>query len=268
MRPLNIVVCVKPVPYISGPVQVREDKRDIVKSGMPFKINDTDDNALEEALRLKERFGGKITVITVSSSADEEIAKQVLWECIAKGADQVIHLVDESFAELDSFITAKLLAEVIKNMPFDLILTGSQASDDNLGHVGPMLAELLGLPYATLVVKVDMDIENEKVLVWMEQDEGFKEVIELRLPALLAIQSGINEPRYASLSKIRMAKTKPITRITARDVGVSYDLIRNLRKFSVLELSPVEAKRAEFLKGTDEEVASRLAKLIIEIIKG
>jgi electron transfer flavoprotein beta subunit len=265
---MNIIVCVKAVPYINGPVEVRDDRKDIVKSNMNFKINDTDDNALEEALRLKEKFGGKVTVITVSESTYEEKVRQVLWECMAKGADEVIHLVDESFAELDSFATAKLLSEIVRKIPFDLILTGSQASDDNLGHVGPMLAEFLGLPYATLVVKVDVDITNKRIIAWMEQDEGFKELVELELPALLAVQSGINEPRYASLSKIRLARTRSITRVSAKDANMDYEVINNIRKFSIMELLPVEGKRTEFLKGAKEEVVLKLARLIAEIIRG
>jgi electron transfer flavoprotein beta subunit len=264
---MDIIVCIKPVPYISGLVEFREDKKGIIESRSAFKINDTDDNALEEALRLKDRFGGKVTVITVSSSENEENARQVLWECIAKGADQAIHLVDEIFADVDPFTTAKLLEEVIRNISFDLILTGSQASDDNLGHVGPMLAELLGLPYATLIVKMDVDLNNRKVLAWMEQDEGFKEVIELKLPALLTIQSGINEPRYASLSKIRMAQTKPINKINARDVCVSHELIYSWRKIRILELSLAERKETEFLRGDNEEIASKLAQLIVNMIR-
>jgi electron transfer flavoprotein beta subunit len=113
-RPMNIIICVKAVPYISGPVEVRENRKDIVKSNMNFKINDTDDNALEEALRLKEKFGGKVTVITVSENTYEKKVRQVLWECMAKGADEVVYLVDESFAELDSFTIAKLLSEVAR----------------------------------------------------------------------------------------------------------------------------------------------------------
>jgi len=263
---MNIVVCVKAVPNMVGLVKLKENARDIVKSDMLYKINDTDDNALEEAVRLKEKIGGKVTVITVSSGEDGENARQILWECYAKGADHAIHLVDKLFTGIDSFTTAKLLAEAIKHIPFDLILTGSQALDDNFGHVGPMLAEFLGIPYVTFVVKMDISDKDKEILAWMELDGGFKKVIKPRLPGLITVQSGINEPRYASVSRIMMARSKPIETINADGLGVSEELISSWRKFKIESLSVVEGKKTMFISGNLEETSLTLAKLISDII--
>lgn len=257
---MNIVVCVKVVPHVIGSVKLKDNRKDIIREEFVYKINDIDDNALEEALLLKDKFGGKVTVITLSPREEQDSAGQILWECIAKGADRVIHLVDELFVGIDSYITARLLAEVIRHMPYDLILTGSQALDDNLGHVGPMLAEFLGIPYATLIVK--MEVGTKKVLAWMELDEGYKQVVELTLPALIAVQSGINEPRYVSLSRIRMARNKPIGVVNAKDINASEELILNWRKFEIKNLSIVEKKKTQFINGNLNEITLRLAELI------
>lgn len=257
---MNLIVCVKAVPCVIGSVRLQDDRKNIVRTDFSYKINDTDDNALEEALLLKGNFGGKVTAFTLCGGQEQDNAKQILCECLAKGVDEVVLLSDELFTEIDSYVTAKLLAEAIGTIPYDVILTGSQAQDDNLGHVGPMIAAFLGAPYVTLAVKLEAN--SEKLIVQTELDEGFQQVSELPLPALVTVQSGMNEPRYASLSKIRLAQNKPVKVICAKDLNVSSESLNNWRKTRTDTFSYAERMETEFVKGTSDQVASALAEMI------
>jgi electron transfer flavoprotein beta subunit len=257
---MNIIVCGKAVPHVIGSIALQTDRKDICKNDFSYKINDTDDNALEEAMLLRERFGGKVTVLTLSSQDEQENSRQVLYECLAKGADEAILLTDELFTDIDAYTVAQLLSTVIRTLPYDLILTGSQALDDNLGNVGPMMAAFLDVPYATLVVK--LEITEGKLVTRTELDEGLQQVVELIPPALLAVQSGINEPRYASLSKIRLAQNKPIRKLSAKDINASAESVDTWRKVRTNSCSTAVNKQTEFIHGTSDEVASKLAKII------
>ena len=260
---MKTVVCVKAVPHIIGSVRLQENSRDIVRSDFSYKINDTDDNALEEAILLRERYGGKVTVLTLCPRQEQDNSKQILWECYAKGADEAVLLVDELFANIDTYVAAKVLANAIQAIPYDLVLTGSQGLDDNFGHVGPMAAAFLGVPYATLALKIQAT--PEKLMVWTELDDGFRQVVELTPPAVVTVQSGINEPRYASLSRIRAAQNKPIRILSANDLNVSADSIELWRKWTVQSFSLPRKNEIQFIDGTLEEVTSTLAELIRKI---
>jgi electron transfer flavoprotein beta subunit len=260
---MNVIVCAKAVPYVIGSARLQDNCKDIVRSDFPFKINDMDDNALEEALLLRDKFGGKVIVITLCPLEEQERARQILLECFAKGADEAVLLTDELFSDIDSHATAKVLAQTVRTIPYDLILTGSQALDDNLGRVGPTLAGILDISYATLAVKVEATTKN--LTVWTELDEGFQQIAELPLPALVTVQSGINEPRYASQMRIRMAQKKPIRVLTARDLRVSADSIRNWTKSQIDTISVPENKETEFIQGTQQQVTSTLAEIVCKI---
>ncbi len=187
---MDIVVCVKRVPDTSeADVSISKDGRAIEAGDLVFDINEWDKYAVEEAVLLKEKLGGSVTVVTVGT----EVAEDTLRRCFATGADNAIRLTDKSLESLDAAAIARVLSPVIKDLNFDLVLTGAQASDDGYGHVGPALAELLGIPHATLVTSIE--VQEGKVRVLRELESGLSEIVEVKLPAVLTIQTGINEPR-------------------------------------------------------------------------
>jgi electron transfer flavoprotein beta subunit len=259
-KELKIIVCVKHVPE-TAEVELKIDKtgRDIEKSGLVFDINEWDDYAVEEAIRIKEKLGGNVTVITVGS----EDADSTLRKCLAKGADKAIRITDKRINTSDPYIIAKILSKTIKEIPFDLILTGAQSSDDGYAFIGPALAELLDIPHVTLAKKIEF--KDRSVIVNRELEGGLEEVVEVELPALITIQTGINEPRYVSIMGIRKAMKKEIKTVSIDDLGLSETEVGiegSWIHVSEVYIPSIE-RRAEFIRGTPEEVTSK----IIEIIK-
>jgi electron transfer flavoprotein beta subunit len=257
---LDIIVCVKHVPETAeAELKIDATGKGIEKAGLVFDINEWDDYALEEAVRIKEKFGGTVTVITVGS----EESDSTLRKCLARGADKAIRLWDPKFAGLDAYATARILYSAIKNMHFDLVLTGAQASDDGSAIVGPVLAEFLGIPHATMVKKIEFG--EGKAIVNRELEGGLEERLAVKLPALFTIQTGINEPRYVSIMGIRKAMQKEIKVLGLADIGLSENDVGEAGSWLVLEklyVPPVE-KQATFLTGSPDEVAAK----IVEILK-
>jgi len=257
---LDIVVCVKHVPETAeAELKIDASGKTIDKAGLVFDINEWDDYALEEAVRIKEKLGGTVTAITIGPQDSES----TLRKCLARGADKAIRLTDQKFEGSDAYATAKILHSVIKTLHYDLILLGAQASDTGNAATGPILAELLGIPHATMVKKIELAQNTAKIN--RELEGGLEEQLEIRLPALFAVSTGINEPRYVSIMGIRKAMQKEIkvmtladTGLTENDVGMAGSWL-NIEK---LYVPPVE-KQAEFLKGTPDEIAAK----ILEIIK-
>ncbi len=257
---MDIIVCVKHVPETAeAEIEVRENGRGVNLEGLVFDINEWDDYALEEALLIKEKFGGTVTVITVGN----EEADETLRKCLAKGADKAIRLSDPAFEESDAYATAKILYAAIKKMPFDLIFTGVQASDDGYAQVGVTLAELLGVPHATLVKKIEF-MDNNFVRVHRELEGGLEEVVDLKIPALLTIQTGINEPRYVSIMGIRRARAKKIEVLGLEDLGLKKEDVGPLGSWIRVEemFLPKAEKETVILKGTLDEIATEVAKLL------
>jgi electron transfer flavoprotein beta subunit len=255
---LEIVVCVKQVPATAEVDLVVDDSGTGIRSqGLVQEMNEWDEYAIEEALLIKERLGGTVTTLTLGP----EGADAVLRRCLAKGADHAIWLKDEAFEGGDAYATAKVLHAAIKGLEYDLVFTGAQAGDDNYSAVGGILAGLLGIVQAQMVKKVE--IGEESLLVHRELEGGLEEATELPMPALLAIQTGINEPRYVSIMGIRKARKKEITvmglddlGLTGADVGEAGSWIRIQRVYT----PPVE-KEPEILSGRPEEVAGRLVEI-------
>jgi electron transfer flavoprotein beta subunit len=256
---MNIIVCVKRVPETTeADIVIEKSGRDIDKSGLVFDLNEWDRYAVEEAILLKEKQGGKVTVLTVG----EEKSYESLQKCLAMGADDVIRLTDLAFNGSDGYATAKVLAEAIRKMDYDLILTGTQAEDDGYGQVGVVMAELLGIPHAALVNHIE--VQDKKVKVHRELEGGLEEVFEILLPAVLTIQTGINEPRYVSLLGIRKAAKKEIKvlgaldlNLKAEEVGLSGSDIR-LEKIFL----PSAGEGAEILEGKPEEIAHKVFDIL------
>lgn len=256
---MDIIVCVKHVPETAeAEIKIDSAGNSIEKSGLVFDINEWDDYALEEAVQVKERIGGTVTAITVGS----EDADSTLRKCLARGADKAVRLTDPKFEGSDGYAIAKILRKTIKDLPFNMIFTGAQAGDDGYAIVGPTLAELLGIPHATMVKKIELNGDIAKVN--RELEGGLEEIIEIKLPAVLTIQTGINEPRYVSIMGIRKAMQKEIKVFSLAEVGLSENEVGEAGSWTKIEnmyVPPVE-KQAEFLKGSPEEVAARIAKIL------
>jgi len=253
-------VCVKHVPETAdAELKINPSGKSIETADLVFDINEWDDYALEEAVRIKEKQGGKVTAITIGPQDSES----TLRKCLARGADAAIRLTDPKFSGSDAYAVAKILHSVIKTLHYDLIFTGLQAADDGNAVVGPVLAEMLGIPHVTLVKKIELSSGAAKVN--RELEGGLEEQIEVKLPSLFSIQTGINEPRYVSIMGIRKAMQKEIkvmsfidTGLTENDVGLAGSWM-NIESVYVPKLE----KQAVFLKGTDDEIAMK----IVEILK-
>jgi len=256
---LDIIVCVKHVPETAeAELKINSTGKAIDRTGLVFDINEWDDYALEEAVRIKEKQGGTVTAITVGADDSDS----TLRKCLARGADKAIRLTDPRFDGSDGYAVAKILHSVIRNLPFNLILTGMQAGDDGNAVVGPILAEMLKIPHVTMVKKLELGAGT--VRTNRELEGGLEEQVEVKMPALLSIQTGINEPRYVSIMGIRKAMQKEIkvmtladTGLTENDVGVAGSWIRIEKMY----VPPVE-KQAEFLKGTPDEIAVKITEIL------
>lgn len=239
-------------------LRIDSSGKDIEKTGLVFDINEWDDYASEEAVRIKEKFGGKVTVITVGPPE----ADLTLRRCLARGADHAIRVFDPKLVGSDAYVVAKILYNVIKNMKFDLILTGAQTEDDGSAIVGPALAGFLNIPHATLVNKIEF--KDGKVIVDRELEGGLMERLEIKMPALLTVQTGINEPRYVSIMGIRRAMQKEIKVLGLADIGLSESDVGYAGSWMTIErlYVPPAEKRAEFIKGSPDEIAQKIAEIL------
>ena len=253
---MNVIVCVKRVPLTQEvDLEIDPSKRDVRRDMLAYVMNEWDNYAIEEAILLKEKLEGTVTAMTIGSEDDEE----VLRRCLAMGADKAIR-VDPGTLELDSFTISKILAAVIKGLDHDLVLTGVQAEDNNEGAVGIMLAEHLGLAHSAVVVGIEP--EGNEATIRVELEGGIDEVSKIGLPAVLSIQTGINEPRYVSIMGIRKAAKKELNVIELGELELSEDDLLTRTTIEEIFLPP-ETEGAEIIEGD----ASTIAEEIIRIIK-
>jgi electron transfer flavoprotein beta subunit len=238
----------KQVPQKDAPLKVNE-KGTWIREDVSYEVNEPDAYALEEALRQKEKHGGEVVVITAGPAR----AQQVLREGLAKGADRAIHLEGDEFVGLDAFSTAKAIATAIKDEQFDLIFTGLQSDDYGYAQTGVILAELLGWPHATIIMQIEK--ADGGIKVKRELEAGFFQFVEMPLPAVLTIQSGINKLRYATLIGIKQAKTKPLRKVTFAELnGAVGSNLQQIRRLYI----PQKTKKTEVLDGSPAEVAKKL----------
>ena len=214
-------------------------------------MNEPDAYALEEALRQKEKHGGEVVVITAGPAR----AQQVLREALAKGADRAIHLEDPAFVTLDAANIARAFAAAIKDEPFDLVFTGLQSDDFGFAQTGVILAELLAWPHATIIMQIEKSDGGIKVK--RELEAGYFQHVEMPLPAVLTIQSGINKLRYATLIGIKQAKNKPLRKVALAEVQPS--LVANQLNIQRLYV-PQKTKKTEMLAGSPTDVARKLVE--------
>jgi len=247
---VKILVSMKQVPQKDAPLKLNEAST-WIREDVSYEVNEPDAYALEEALRQKEKHGGEVVVITAGPAR----AQQVLREALAKGADRAIHLEDNAFVGLDAFNTARAFAAAIQNESFDLIFTGLQSDDYGFAQTGVILAELLGWPHATIIMQIEKSENGIKVK--RELEAGFFQYVEMPLPAVLTIQSGINKLRYATLIGIKQAKNKPLRKVTWADVEQAMG--PNLQKIERMYI-PQKTKKTEYLEGPPGEVAKKLTE--------
>src|SRR5580692_7004159 len=241
---MKIVLAIKQVPERDAQVHIAADAKGIDERELQWALNESDAYALEEALQLKEKHGGEVVVV----SAGPERVGSTIREALAKGADRGIHI------EADDLGVAQLLAAAIKSESPDLTLTGLQSDDLGYGQTGVILAELLGLPHASLILHVEKT--EQGLTVKRELEEGWFQTIELPLPAALTIQSGGNKLRYATLMGIKKAKTKEVRRVTAQELGATSAPVVTLERIAV----PQKQRSTQILSGSPKEAAVALAE--------
>ena len=200
---MNIVACVKQVPDTEAQIKVKADGSGIEEGGIKWVMNPYDEFGVEEALRLKEKNGGEVTIVSVGPQR----AMETIRTALAMGADKGVLVCDPALDGVDAYTTASALAAVIRAIPYEIVFCGQRAIDDDAGQVGPILAELLGIPQITLVTRLEISGGRVK---GVKPVEGAQLAIETSLPCLITAQKGLNEPRFASLPGIMKAKKKPV----------------------------------------------------------
>jgi electron transfer flavoprotein beta subunit len=262
---VNILVCLKQVPDTETQIKIAQDGRSIATDNIKWIMNPYDEYAVEEALRIREKFGGEVTIISVGPSRVTESIKTAL----AMGADKAIRVDDLSIGVSDSLGISNILAAVIKGLSYDIILCGKQGVDDDHGLAGSMLAELLGIPQISVVTKLEVS-EDGSNLKAQREIEGATLAIEAPLPALITTQKGLNEPRYASLPGIMKAKNKPLDVKTVADLDLDADRVgESGAKMKVVQITlPKEREAGKIVEGeTPQEKAANLARLLHEEAK-
>jgi electron transfer flavoprotein beta subunit len=248
---MKIVVAIKQVPARDSQLRIAASGRWIQEDDLTYEINEPDAYALEEGLQLKEKHTGEVVVLCLGPAR----ASQTIREALAKGADRAIHIEEEDAGAFDPLASARLMAAALKAEAPDLVLTGLQSDDLGYGQTGPILAELMGLPHATIIMEVEK--QDGGIRVKRELEDGWFQHVEMPLPALLSIQSGISKLRYATLMGIKKSKTKEVKRMTASDLGgagavasVTLDRI----------YLPERTKRTQLFEGNPKEAAAKLVE--------
>ncbi len=249
---MKIVVCLKEVAGRDTRYRIEPGGRWIEESDLSYEINECDEYALEEALKLQEKHGGEVTVLTLGRSRAEKSMRKGL----AMGAHRGTQVIDAEGRATSPHAIAAALAGALKGEEFDLILAGTQSDDYSYAQTGVILAELLGLPHATIVMEIDVDTEASQLKALREMESGWFQWVQLPMPALLTIQAGIAKVRYPSLKGIMQAKKKEIRQIPLEQLSIDWD---SLPKVEVRRLYlPEIASKAEMLEGDPSTVASTL----------
>lgn len=253
---VKIVVAIKQVPARDSLLRVNSDSSWIDEAELSWEINEPDAYALEEALQLKEKTGGEVIALCAGPSR----AAQTIREALAKGADRAIHIEDDSIDKLDTLGIARVLAKAVESEEPDLVLTGLQSDDLGYGQTGVVLAELLGWTHSTIIMQVEAN--GGEIRVKRELENGWYQYIDMPLPAVLTIQSGISKLRYATLMGIKKARTKEIRRVTPAELGPASEPVISVERVYL----PPKQKQTQMLEGSPAEVAAKLVeKLRIEV---
>ena len=287
---MNIVVCVKLVPDTHIPLEIDPQTGMLNSDDLVYVINPYDRAAVEEAVRLKEEgWATQVTLVCLGSPS----AVRGLRSCLALGADRAILLNDAAFAGSDSYAAAVVLAKAIASLSYDLILCGTRATDTNTGLVGPLVAEILGIPLVSEVARIAAPADGGKVTVQRKLEKGDREVVEVRLPALLTVDIEVEVARYASLPALMAAQTQQIEQLDLRalglpstEVGASGARVQTLKftppkprrkklftpeaslsateKISMLMTGGIAEKKTEFLEGEPKKIAATLVQFLAQ----
>ena len=256
---MEILVCVKRVPNTEeNEIEVNSSGSDIKRDDLVYSVNEWDNYAVEEAIRMVDEHGGNVTVVTVGDDDSEEVLRREM----AMGANNGLLLKDDAFKGSDGKGIAAILASAVKKGNYDLIMTGAQA-DDGAAQVGGMLAAMLDYPYASLVNSVSV-IGDKKLKVGREIEGGNQEMNEIELPCVLSIQTGINEPRYVGIRGIRKVASVEIPTMGASDLGLSASSVgAGASKVKKVDyFVPALGKGAEMLEGDTEEIIKKLIEML------
>ena len=255
---MKIAVCIKQVPNTEARLRIGRDGRWLDEEDLPFVINESDEYALEEGLRIAEKSGGEVVVFSLGP----ERVKEALRKTLAVGAARAVHLADPAFAGGDALATGRALAAALAREPFDLVLTGSQSDDVGYGGTGSVIAGHLGWPHVWLVMGVEVEEGNKTAKVTREMESGVNELSRVALPAVLEIQAGLNHPRYASLKGIMAAKKKEIAAVSAADLGLDPGQVGSAgSRLEIVSIAfPASGKAAQILPGDPKTAAAALVE--------
>ncbi len=243
---MKIIVLMKQVASKDAILRINKDETWIEESDLSFEVNESDGYALEEALRVREKIGGDVIVCTMGPQR----AKSIIKDALARGADRAIHVVGDNLAHLSPYAAASVLAATIREENPDLIMTGLQSDDYGYAQTGAIMAELLGMPHATIVIEVDAG--GEKLRVKRELESGWYQWYSMPTPALLTIQSGISQIRYATLKGIMAAKKKEIKEVAAAADVVARPSHQRIEKVYF----PQKSKQTQFLGDGDAKAGA------------
>ena len=252
---MRIFNCLKEVPHRDTRYQITAEETGIVETDLTFEISECDEYSLEEALKLKEKHDGEVTILTVGPKRSERSIRKGL----SMGADRAILVTDNESKASNPHAVALVLSKILRSeQQYDLLLLGTHSDDFNYGQTGVILAELLGLPHATIVMEIQVDVNNRTVKAMREMENGWFEWVEMSMPAVLTIQAGISKVRYPSLRGIMQAKKKEIKKIDLSSLEL------NLESVPQLEISklyfPESVSGAEILKGDSSAVVAELVE--------
>ena len=251
---MKIIVAIKQVPLRDSQFHVNASGKWIDETDLSFEINEPDAYALEEALQLREKHGGEVVVLCAGPAR----AAQTIREALAKGADRAIHIeaddLSSGLSSLDTLGVAKLLSAAAAPEKPDLILTGLQSDDLGAGQTGVVMAELLGVPHSTIIMQVE--VREGAMRVKRELENGWFQHIEMPLPAVLTVQSGLNKLRYATLMGIKKARTKEIQRVTPAELGGALAPVATIEKI----YAPHKSKQTQIFQGDARTAAAQLVE--------
>ncbi|MDE3167918.1 MAG: electron transfer flavoprotein subunit beta/FixA family protein [Acidobacteriota bacterium] len=247
---MKIVVAIKQVPARDSQLRIAASGKWIEEEDLTHEINEPDAYALEAGLQLKEKHAGEVVVLCFGG----ERAGTTIREALAKGADRAIHIEEEDLSGYDPLAAARVMAAALRSESPDLVLTGLQSDDLGYGQTGPILAELLGVPHATIIMELEKT--DAGIRVKRELEDGWFQHVDLPLPALLTIQSGISKLRYATLMGIKKAKSKEVKRLSAADLGGRTAPAVTLDRIYL----PERTKKTQIFEGDARQAAAQLVE--------
>jgi electron transfer flavoprotein beta subunit len=261
---MKILVAVKQVALPDEDFEIDEDGRDVDPDYLDHEINEWDNASWEEALRLQEAHPGEVEIVPLTVGPKD--ADDALRQCLAKGGERGIRVWDEAMAGSDPGVVARVIAKVAEKEGADLVFAGALAADHSYARTGMSAAAWLGWPHVAVVSKFDYEPGADSATVQRELEEGLVEELKVRCPAVLTIQVGINEPRYASLRGIKQAKNKTIDVLTHADLGLGEDDVGEAGSAArIRRMFMPEKSQAEIIEGTPAEQAQRVADIVKEL---